>query len=171
VTLWPSLSVLPRDVHERGTYAACNKIYDTAATFDTTNGIELYPIGDDDLDTPTTGNDYASRRPRLRPTTTFRYFVSHPLTLASSDGRSLAILINPRGGSWAEQSTPVRNMPGGKFLVPSGRGSLRTIPKARWKVIIARQAARIYAVYAHGWSELSGGYNARTTSLNKPGEN
>ena len=125
VTIWPSLSVLARDVHERGTYAACNKIHDTAATFDTTNGIELYPIGDDNLDTSTSGYDFAVTPPTAE--------VHHDpsgilhrthLTLASSDGRSLAILINPRGGSWGGAVYAQAGiLPGGKFLVPSGSGS------------------------------------------------
>jgi hypothetical protein len=125
LSIWPSLSVLARDTHERGTYAACNKMYDTAATFDTTNGISLYPIGDHDLDTPTTGYDYAVTPPtaetHLDPSGIL--YRTH-LTLASSDGRSLAILINPRGGSWGGAVYAQSGiLPGGKFLVPSGSGS------------------------------------------------
>ena len=80
------LSVLARDVHDRGTYAAANKVYDTAATFNTTNGIALYPLGDDDLDTPTTGYDFAVTPPtaqtHLDPSGIL--YRTH-LTLASSD--------------------------------------------------------------------------------------
>src|SRR6202020_1867498 len=46
ITTWPTLSVMPRDEHERGTYVACNKVYNNVTDYDTSDGIMFYRIGD-----------------------------------------------------------------------------------------------------------------------------
>lgn len=126
VTVGPTLPVLARDTHERGTFASCNKIYDSATNvvIDTAGGIVQYPIGGND-DTYITGFDNAVSPPTAE-TDGGNYGVlyrSH-LQTSASDGQSLGIVMTPRSGGWggavyAESGI----LPGGRFLLPSGTGT------------------------------------------------
>ena len=126
VTVGPTLSVLARDTHERGTFASCNKIYDSATNvvIDTAGGIVQFPIGGND-DTYVTGFDNAVSPPTAE-TDGGNYGVlyrSH-LQTSSSDGQQLGFVMTPRSGGWggaifAESGI----LPGGKFLIPAGSGT------------------------------------------------
>jgi hypothetical protein len=126
VTVGPTLPLLARDSHERGTFSSCNKIYDSATNvvIDTAGGIVQYPIAGND-DTYVTGYDYAVSPPTAE-TDGGNYGVlyrSH-LQTSASDGQSLGFVMTPRSGGWggavyAESGI----LPGGKFLIPAGSGT------------------------------------------------
>jgi hypothetical protein len=123
IAVGPTLAVYPRDIHERGTFAACNKTYATASgkVIATSAGIQQFPlVGDGDA--YVTGYDNAVS-PGTAEVNSGNYGVLYQinLTTSASDGRALAFLINPRGGAWsgAIQSSPALTA-GGAFLLPPG---------------------------------------------------
>lgn len=127
ITVGPTLPVLARDSHERGTFASCNKIYATATNVvvNSTGGIQQFPIAGNG-DTFITGFDNAVSPPTAE-TDTGNYGVLYKIemALASGDGRALGFMINPRGGEWCGAvSMPAGLYPGGQFLVPAGGGTL-----------------------------------------------
>jgi hypothetical protein len=118
--------VLARDVHVRGTFAACNKTYNTSSgvVIDTAAGIQQYPIGGNG-DLAVTGYDNAVH-PATAETNTGNYAVLYRTHLATSasNGQDMGFLITPRGGQWcgavfAESGI----LAGGKFLIPSNEGT------------------------------------------------
>lgn len=126
VTVGPTLSVLARDSHVRGTFSSNSKTYDTSSgvVIDTASGIQQYPIGGND-DVSVTGFDYAVH-PATAVTNGGNYgllYRTH-LSVSASDHQDLALLITPRAGSWggAVYVDPGLQA-GGKFLIPSGSGT------------------------------------------------
>jgi hypothetical protein len=123
VSVGPTLGVLARDGHERGTFAACNKTYDTTAgvVIDTAAGIQQFPIAGNS-DAYVTGYDN-SVFPPTAETNSGNYGLLYDLQLntSASDGRALGILLTPRSGTWggAVNANPGL-MPGGSFVIPSG---------------------------------------------------
>jgi hypothetical protein len=125
ITVGPTLPVLARDTHERGTFASCNKLYDTTATVNTTGGIQQFPVAGNG-DAFATGFDNAVSPPTAE-TDDGNYGVLYKiqLALASGDGRALGLLLNPRGGEWCgAASLPPGLFPGGQFLVPANEATL-----------------------------------------------
>ena len=125
ITVGPTLPVLARDSHERGTFASCNKIYTNTSTFNTTGGIKQYSLGGNN-DAFITGYDNAVSPPTAE-TDGGNYGILYKIqmALASGDGRALGLVINPRGGAWGGAvNMPAGLFPGGQFLVPAGGGTL-----------------------------------------------
>jgi hypothetical protein len=123
----PALPVSPRDTHVRGTFASCDKLYNTASAtvINTTNGIQQFPLGGNG-DAFITGFDNAVS-PAVPVTNGGNYgvFYSMALSLGSGDGRALGFLANPRGGGWCGAfATAPGLLPGGNFLGPEGGGTL-----------------------------------------------
>jgi hypothetical protein len=122
ITLGPTLGVLARDFHDRGTFAHCNKFCATGmgATVDTAGGIWQFPIGGDG-DVYVTGWDNTASPP-IAVTNDGNYgvFYTVKMNAASDDSKSLALLISPRGGAWcgAVDAAPGL-LPGGPFIIPS----------------------------------------------------
>ncbi|HZV36952.1 MAG TPA: hypothetical protein VFB72_20415 [Verrucomicrobiae bacterium] len=121
ITVGPGLSLLARDVHERGTFSYCNKTDDTTSgeVIDTAAGIQQFPIGGND-DSDITGHDN-SVSPPTSETDSGNYGVLYRMHLSTSasDGQSLGVVITPRAGNWggavyAESGI----LSGGKFLIP-----------------------------------------------------
>ncbi|HWP99594.1 MAG TPA: hypothetical protein VNK92_03905 [Vicinamibacterales bacterium] len=117
----PGLPVLPRDTHRRGTFPYADKAYDTASgqTVETAAGIAQLPIAGGTADDPyAVGTDMTDGSTQ---TLAGNYGVLYRMHLAaaSSDGRNLGFLLNPRGGAWggAVWARPGLT-PGGKFLIP-----------------------------------------------------
>ena len=127
ITVGPTLAVLTRDSHERGTFASCNKIYATGSgvTVNTTGGIKQFPVAGNG-DNFITGFDNAVTPPTAE-TDGGNYGVLYEIQLAlvSGDGRANGFMINPRGGAWCGAvNLPAGLFPGGAFLVPAGGGAL-----------------------------------------------
>jgi len=122
----PGLSVLPRDVHQRGTFPYADKTYDSAAgyTINTTDGVTQFSLAYNTPDDPyAVGTDVTDGSPQ---TLVGNYGVLYRMHLntAAPDGQKLGFLFNPRGGQWGGAIwTPGGLTPGGKFLIPDGAGS------------------------------------------------
>lgn len=122
VAVGPALKVLARDIHDRGTFAHCDKLYDPSdnTIIDTAGGIRQFPIGGDG-DVYVTGFDNAVFPP-VAAINDGNYGVLYTIKLntASSDSRALALLISPRGGPWCGAVNAAPGMlPGGAFVIPS----------------------------------------------------
>lgn len=121
LTVGPTLAVAARDTHIRGTFAYCNKIYDTTNGFviDTYDGIQQFPIGGN-TDEFVEGVDNAVSPPTAE-VNGGNYGVLYRMHLetACTDGRNFGILINPRSGAWGGAAwLPAGYLAGGKFLIP-----------------------------------------------------
>lgn len=126
VTVGPTLSVLPRDTHIRGTMEACNKIFNTATNvvIDTASGIQQYPIGGND-DLQVTGYDN-SVQPPTAVTNNGNYGLLYRIHMqtSASDGQDMAFLMTPRSGSWGGAVYAEAGLlAGGYFFCPSGTGT------------------------------------------------
>ncbi len=133
LTVGPTLAVLARDTHKRGTFIYSDKTYDTAAgvVVDTAAGIQQFPLGGNS-DVFVTGYDYAVAVPTAE-TNVGNYGVLYRLHLAtaSSDGRNVGLLINPRAGAWGGAIwLPPGLLAGGKFLIPDSTVMLSDNTKA-----------------------------------------
>ncbi len=123
LTVGPTLAVLARDSHVRGTFASCNKIYDTGTgvVIDTASGIQQYPIGGNN-DTAVTGFDNAVTSPTAETDGgNYGLFYRTHLSTSASNGQKLAFLITPRAGAWGGAvNAEAGLLTGGKFLIPPG---------------------------------------------------
>jgi hypothetical protein len=122
ISVGPSLRVLARDIHDRGTFAHCDKLYapSDGAIIDTADGVREFPIGGDG-DIYVTGFDNAAVPP-IAVTNEGNYGVLYTIHLntASKDSRALALLISPRGGAWCGAVNTAQGLlPGGAFIIPS----------------------------------------------------
>ncbi len=125
ITVGPTLPVLARDSHVRGTFASCNKNYTNTTTINTTGGIKQFSLAGNN-DAFITGFDNAVSPPTAE-TDDGNYGILYKIqmALASGDGRALGLVINPRGGAWGGAvNMPAGHFPGGQFLVPAGGGTL-----------------------------------------------
>ena len=122
VVVGPTLPVLARDSHVRGTFTACNKNYDTAASvlLNTTAGIQQFPIAGSS-DAFVTGYDNAVSPPTAQTNSgNYGVFYNIQLNTSASDGRALGILINPQGGAWSGAANAGPGiLPGGNFIIPT----------------------------------------------------
>lgn len=133
LTVGPTLAMAARDVHVRGTFAYCNKVYDTTNTyvFDTADGIQQFPIGGNS-DTFVQGVDNAVS-PATAEVNSGNYGVLYRMHLETvcSDGRNFGLVVNPRSGSWGSAAwVPGGYLAGGKFLVPDSTVMLADSTKA-----------------------------------------
>lgn len=126
INVCPTLPLLSRDVHVRGTFPSADKIYDTAAgvTIDTANGIQALPLasgapGVDDWAVGTDVTDGSQQTNKGNYGVKYRMHMS----LVSSDGQNLAWLYNPRGGSWGGAVFDSAGVfPQSTVLLPPGTG-------------------------------------------------
>ena len=126
VTVGPTLALLARDVHVRGTFSSCNKIYNTATNvvIDTAAGMQQFPIAGNG-DAYITGFDYAVSPPTAE-TDGGNYGVLYNISLgaSASDGQALGFLFTPRAGFWSGAvSAPAGLLAGGAFLMPADGSS------------------------------------------------
>jgi len=127
ISVGPTLSLLGRDVnHQRGTFPHCDKVYDTdtGVQYDTLDDIASFPLGGNTTDdTAAAGTDATDGTPM---TLAGNYGVNYRIHLLtkSGDGRSLGVLVNPRGGAWGGATWVMPGITaGGKFLLPPTTGS------------------------------------------------
>lgn len=126
LTVCPGLSVLPRDVHDRGTFPNADKIYDTAPGFfiNTIDGVQQFPLNWNTASDPDAiGVDATDGTPMQLHGNIGVVYRIH-LQTDADDGQNLGFLLNPRGGYWgtAVNASPGL-LPGGVFLCPaSGEG-------------------------------------------------
>ena len=100
VSVGPTLPVLARDGHERGTFTNCNKIYTASSAQNTVSGVVQFPIaGNTSTDGNATGHDYAVTPPTSE-SNSGNYGVVYQISVntASGDARGFGLLINPRAG-------------------------------------------------------------------------
>ncbi len=126
----PTLPVAARDTHVRGTFTACNKTCASlpAALINTTAGAQQFSIAGTG-DPTVTGYDNAVAPPTaVADGGNYGVLYNFQLTTTASDGRALALLLNPRGGNWSGAVAGDPGiLPGGDFLVPaSGAVSANT---------------------------------------------
>jgi len=127
VAVGPALPLLARDTHVRGTFAACNKTCASLpdAVINTTAGVQQFSIAGTG-DPTVTGYDNAVSPPTVvSDGGNYGVLYNFQLTTTASDVHALALLLNPRGGSWsgAVEDDP-GILPGGDFLVPAGGTSI-----------------------------------------------
>jgi hypothetical protein len=126
LTICPTLSVLTRDSHQRGTFPNADKVYDTSAgtTIDTASEIQQFPLAAGSVnDSNAVGVDATDGSAQVLSGNYGVLYKMHLSTL-STDGKNLGLLLNPRGGQWggAVWASPGIT-PGGKFLIPALSGS------------------------------------------------
>ena len=121
LTVCPTLAVLARDTHQRGTFPYADKIYDTAGgvQIDTVGGIQQFPLaGNTTNDGNAVGIDQTDGSSQTLAGNYGVLYRAH-LSTKSSDGQNLGVLINPRGGAWGGAINIVAGLlAGGKFLIP-----------------------------------------------------
>ena len=127
VSAGSTLPLLARDTHVRGTFAACNKTCASlpGVVINTTAGAQQFSIAGTG-DPTVTGFDNSVAPPTaVSDGGNYGVLYTFQLTTAASDAHGLALLLNPRGGSWtgAVNGDP-GILPGGDFLVPAGGVSL-----------------------------------------------
>jgi hypothetical protein len=125
LTVCPTLSVLSRDTHQRGTCPHADKVYDMESSVDTADNIKQFPLAggtDDDAYAQCVDKTDDSSQ-----TLTGNYGVLYRmhLSIESSDDRNFGFLMNPRGGAWGGAVWTAPGLtPGGKFLIPEGTGAV-----------------------------------------------
>ena len=127
LTVCPSLPVLPRDSHQRGTFHHADKVYQSAdgIIVDTSSGVQQFSLaGNAPHDTNAQGID---RTDGSGMSLGGNYGILYRIQIAtqSSDGQNLGMLANPRAGAWggAVKASPGL-LPGGVFLIPAGTGAV-----------------------------------------------
>jgi hypothetical protein len=103
LSVCPGLPVLSRDTHVRGTFPSADKIYDAASGFviNTANGIQQFSIAQlTSTDSYATGID-ATDGSAVTDGANYGILYRIHLSTASSDGRNLSFLFNPRAGTWS----------------------------------------------------------------------
>lgn len=122
-----SAAILPRDGHDRGTFASAEETYDSApgVVIDTAAGIAWLPLasgtGSDPYENGIDATDGSAA------TLGGNYGVLYRVHLATqaTDGARLALMLNPRGGAWGGAvNTEGGLTSGGIFLVPAGTALL-----------------------------------------------
>lgn len=127
VAIGPTLGVLARDIHDRGTFEHCNKDCSTAAGMivNTAQGLHQFPIGGN-------GDLYVKGRdnsvfPPIPVADDGNYGVLYTVNMnvKGDDIGRLALLLSPQGGSWCGAVKAVPGLlPGGVFFVPSNERSI-----------------------------------------------
>jgi hypothetical protein len=120
-TVGPTLPLLSRDVHKRGTFPNADKTYDPSAGYiiDTANGIQQFSIAQQTTsDTYATGVDVTDGTPMTNGGNYGVLYRMH-FNTASGDGRNLGFLLNPRAGNWGGAVKALAGITaGGSFLIP-----------------------------------------------------
>lgn len=132
LTVCPGLAILPRDVHDRGTFPYADKIYDTApgVSVNTVDGVQQFVTMDDNVDDAAVGTDATDGSAATLHGNIGVLYRMH-LLLASGDGADMGILINPRGGYWGTALYTMAGVtPGGVFLCPAATEGLSDNTKA-----------------------------------------
>lgn len=126
LTVCPTLSVLSRDAHQRGTFPYADKVYDSAfgVTIDSADGIQQFPMaGNTTNDSNAVGTDDTDGSSQTLSGNYGILYRVH-LNLVSTDGQNLGFLFNPRGGQWGGALWTLAGITaGGKFLIPPTSGS------------------------------------------------
>ena len=123
----PTLPVLPRDLHVRGTFPFTNKLYESNAGLNIEE-IRVYqvPIADGVTDEFSVGMDSTDQTPQTNyGNFGVMYTINNRISRSTkNEGRRVSYLVNPRGGVWGGAVHASEGLlPGGSFLVPSGSKS------------------------------------------------
>jgi hypothetical protein len=122
ISVGPTLPLLARDVHTRGTFPNADKIYDPTAGYiiNTSNGIQQFSIAQQtSTDTYAAGVDVTDGT-SMTDGGNYGVLYRIHLNVASGDGRNLGFLMNPRAGNWGGAVNALAGItPGGQFLIPA----------------------------------------------------
>ena len=133
LSVCPGLSLLSRDVHQRGTFPYANKVYDTSSgvVVDTADGIQQFGLASGtSYDTWEVGTDVTDGSSQTLKGNYGVLYRMH-LNVSASDGQNFGFLLNPRGGTWGGAVWAAPGItPGGKFLVPASTGSISSTTQA-----------------------------------------
>ncbi|HEY1786789.1 MAG TPA: hypothetical protein VGJ73_01470 [Verrucomicrobiae bacterium] len=117
------LKLLARDIHDRGTFAHCDKVFapGAGAIIDTAGGVRRFPIGGNG-DVYVRGYDNAVFPPiAVINDGNYGVFYTVKMNIASDNSRALALLISPQGGPWCGAVNAAPGLlPGKAFIIPSG---------------------------------------------------
>lgn len=127
LTVCPTLPVLARDSHQRGTCPQSDKVYDMASgtVIDTADNIKQFPIaGDTSTDADAQCVDKTDGSAQELNGNYGILYKMH-LSVKSTNGKKIGLLLNPRGGTWGGAVWASAGVtPGGKFLIPDSTGSV-----------------------------------------------
>ncbi len=126
LTVCPGLSVLPRDVHDRGTFPNADKIYDTSSGvfINTVDGVQQFPLNSNSASDPNAVGTDATDGSAAELHGNIGVLYRIHLQTDSDDGQNLGFLLNPRGGYWGTAvnvSSASNLLPGGIFLCPASQ--------------------------------------------------
>jgi hypothetical protein len=159
VAAFPNLSVLPRGSHQRGTYAPADVQVVAAPTgcaYDTSQGALALPLG-----VPGPGGAVINGTDATLGTSDtlggqYGVWTTIVVDAAASDGRSLALALNPRGGAYqGAASLPSGVTAGGVDLLPPGTASVSDMTQAILVGLYAPDAATP-TTYSLGWMMTGG---------------
>ena len=125
LTVCPTLAVLPRDTHQRGTCPNADKVYDTVSgsPIDTAAGIQQFPLAGNTPNDPNAACIDTTDGSSQLLAGNFGVLYRIHLDTVSTDAKNLGFLFNPRGGSWGGAVKTLPGLtPGGVFLVPAAAG-------------------------------------------------
>lgn len=125
ISVCPTLAVLPRDSHQRGTFPYANKLYDGAqgVWIDSANGVVQLPLAANTVNDPNAVG--VDKTDGSTQTLAGNYGVLYRMhfNIKSTDGKKLGFLLNPRGGTWGGAAyTMAGILSGGRFLIPPDAG-------------------------------------------------
>ncbi len=120
VSVCPTLAVLPRDTHQRGTFPNADKVYDTAqgVWIDSTQGVVQLPLAANTINDPNAqGVDKTDGTPQNLAGNYGVLYRMH-LNIKAPDGKKIGFMMNPRGGTWGGAAYTLAGIfAGGKFLM------------------------------------------------------
>ncbi len=117
LSAYAALAVLPRGNHQRGTFWPANILVSSSCPVDTASGVFDFPLPSS---LPVNGTDATTGQAEVLGGQ-YGVLTEVDLAVSSSDGRSLALILDPRGGDY-----------GGAAVVPSGltTGGVIELPTA-----------------------------------------
>jgi len=128
VSVCPTLALLAKDgSHQRGTFPNDNKIYNAGSgvTIDTAGGMQQFPLAANSPNDPDAVGVDATDGSSVTLSGNYGILYRIHLSTKSSNGKNLAFLLNPRGGTWAGAANAEAGItPGGVFLIPPSSGSV-----------------------------------------------
>ena len=126
VSVCPTLGVLSRDSHQRGTFPNADKTYDSASgvVIDTATGVQQLPVAGNTTNDPNAVGTDATDGSQQTLAGNYGVLYKVHLNTSATDSKKLGLLFNPRGGQWGGAQWAVTGItPGGKILIPDGSGS------------------------------------------------
>lgn len=125
VSVCPTLAVLPRDTHQRGTFPNADKVYDTAqgVWIDSTQGVMQLPLAANTVNDPNAQGVDKTDGTAQNLAGNYGVLYRMHLNIKAPDSKKIGFLMNPRGGTWGGAANTMPGIfTGGKFLIPPDTG-------------------------------------------------